>query len=113
MFLFLVSVYSFAFTDPVIGQCGFWLRSWTTIKCTSFRDSLLHNMTLLISCYHSIKWNTVRLFQVATAVQNPSVVGCSRNHAGTQPLNMNVAPSFAEESLMTRRIDCAHVRVGG
>ena len=33
------------------------------------------------------------------------VVGCSRDHAGTQPLNINIAPSFVKEFLITRRVD--------
>ena len=34
------------------------------------------------------------------------VVGCSRIHAGTQPLNMNAAPSVRIERLITSRVDC-------
>ena len=33
------------------------------------------------------------------------VVGCSRIQAGTQPLNMNIAPSFLSEDLITPSVD--------
>ena len=34
------------------------------------------------------------------------VVGWRRDHAGTQPLNMNMGPSFANEFLITLKVDC-------
>jgi hypothetical protein len=34
------------------------------------------------------------------------VVGCRRIHAGTQPLNINIAPSFLSEDLITPSVDC-------
>ena len=34
------------------------------------------------------------------------VVGCKRVQAGTQPLNMNIAPSFLIDARMTPRVDC-------
>jgi hypothetical protein len=34
------------------------------------------------------------------------VVGCNRDHAGTQPLNMNIGPSFFSEVLITASVDC-------
>jgi hypothetical protein len=33
------------------------------------------------------------------------VVGWRRVHAGTQPLNMNIGPSFAMDFRMTARVD--------
>lgn len=33
------------------------------------------------------------------------VVGWRRDHAGTQPLNMNIAPSFLNEFLITANVD--------
>jgi hypothetical protein len=34
------------------------------------------------------------------------VVGCNRMNAGTQPLNMNIGPSFLREVLITPIVDC-------
>jgi len=34
------------------------------------------------------------------------VVGCNLDHAGTQPLNMNIGPSFFNEDLITASVDC-------
>jgi hypothetical protein len=34
------------------------------------------------------------------------VVGCKRDHAGSQPLNMNMGPSVWSEVRMTASVDC-------
>lgn len=39
------------------------------------------------------------------------VVGCNRDHAGTQPLNMNIGPSFFSEALITASVDCGDWRL--
>ena len=41
------------------------------------------------------------------------VVGCRREKAGSQPLNMNIGPSFLREVRITPRVDfCLFVWMG-
>ena len=39
------------------------------------------------------------------------VVGCRRVHAGSQPLNMNIGPSFAKEARITPSVDLKEVSI--
>jgi hypothetical protein len=45
-------------------------------------------------------------FNCSSVKKMRMVVGCRRVHAGNQPLNMNIAPSFFSDVRITARVDC-------
>lgn len=48
---------------------------------------------------------SVKFFNCSNVKKIKIVVGCKRVKAGTQPLNMNIAPSFLREERITARVD--------
>lgn len=52
---------------------------------------------------------STRFLSCSKVMKMSIVVGCSRIHAGTQPLNMNIAPSLRIDRRMTSSVDCAGV----
>lgn len=68
---------------------GFHTRAvpWTHRGFDSYLESPLVQSTTFFNC------SSVKKIKI--------VVGWSRVHAGTQPLNMNIAPSFFSEVLIT------------
>ena len=49
---------------------------------------------------------SVKFFNCSNVKKIKIVVGCRRVNAGTQPLNMNIAPSFLKELRITAMVDC-------
>jgi hypothetical protein len=49
---------------------------------------------------------STKFFSCSNVKNIRMVVGCSRVHAGSHPLNMNIGPSFRREVLITPSVDC-------
>ena len=63
--------------------------------------SLAPNQRFKVNLVQSVKF-----FNCSNVKKIKIVVGCRRVNAGTQPLNMNIAPSFLKELRITAMVDC-------
>lgn len=53
---------------------------------------------------------SVKTFNCSSVIKISIVVGCNRVHAGSHPLNMNIAPSLPIDCLITCRVDYMRIR---
>ena len=56
-------------------------------------------------CFKVFLVQSVKFFNCSNVKKIKIVVGCRRVNAGTQPLNMNIAPSFLKELRITAMVD--------
>ena len=52
---------------------------------------------------------STKRFSCSSVMKIRIVVGWRRVHAGSQPLNMNIGPSFASDARITPSVDCTVV----
>ena len=53
----------------------------------------------------SPRYQSTAFLSCSSVMKMSIVVGCSLVHAGSQPLNMNIAPSFALERRISSMVD--------
>ena len=89
-----------------------WLRcAWGKKKLLFYFASAITATILLPNFpdYRNVKpFDRVKstpFFSCSSVRKIKIVVGCSRIHAGTHPLNMNIAPSLLSEDLITPSVD--------
>lgn len=64
--------------------------------------------TLQASPRYSLVQST-RFFSCSNVMKMSMVVGCSLIHAGTQPLSINIGPSFRMDLLINSNVDCGTI----